>query len=72
MLLWASKFATGKIECTLENGKANTFGGNIYLAGDGTLFYELTDFRHETKLNPIWSNDSVDNFFTITKEIDTE
>ena len=35
MLLWASKFATAKIECSFEMGN-NTFGSNIYFAGDGT------------------------------------
>ena len=37
MLLWASKFATAKIECSFEMGKIDTFGGTIYFAGDGTL-----------------------------------
>ena len=37
MFLWASRFVTAKIECSLEMGKyVNTFGGNIYFAGDGT------------------------------------
>ena len=35
-LLWAIKFATAKIECIARNGQVNTFGGNIYFAGDGT------------------------------------
>ena len=39
MLLWASKFATAKIECSFEMGMhvKNTFGGNTYFAGDGTF-----------------------------------
>ena len=37
MLLWASKFATAKIECAFEMDKLNIFGGNIYSAGDGTM-----------------------------------
>ena len=35
MLLWASKFATAKIECSFEMGKQTPLGpGNIYFAGD--------------------------------------
>ena len=36
MLVWASKFITAKIECSFEMGK-NSFGGNIYFAGDDTI-----------------------------------
>ena len=36
ILLWASKFATAKIECSFEMGKKTPLG-NIYLAGDGTF-----------------------------------
>ena len=39
MLLWASKFATAKIECSFEMGKQTHLWrgeGNIYFAGDGT------------------------------------
>ena len=35
MLLWASKFATAKIECSFEIAR-KTFGGTIYFAVDGT------------------------------------
>ena len=40
MLLWASKFATAKIEYSLEmgNGQINTFGGTIYFAANGSLW----------------------------------
>ena len=36
LLLWASKFATAKIECIFEMGKQTPLGGTIYFAGDGT------------------------------------
>ena len=32
MLLWASKFATAKIECSFEMGKLTHLGGTIYFA----------------------------------------
>ena len=35
MLLWASKFATAKIECSFEMGKWTPFGGIINYAVDG-------------------------------------
>ena len=35
MLLWASKFATAKIEWSFERCKYNIFEGNIYFAADG-------------------------------------
>ena len=38
MLLWASKFATAKIECSFEMGKYTPLGGIIYFAGDGTCY----------------------------------
>ena len=37
MLLWPSKFATAKIQCSFEIGKETAFGGNIYFAGDGII-----------------------------------
>ena len=33
-----NKFATAKIECSFENGQVDTFGGNVYFAGEGTLY----------------------------------
>ena len=43
MLLWASKFATAKIECSFEMGKLAPLRGNIYFAGDGTCILRLTE-----------------------------
>ena len=37
MLLWASKFATAKIECSSEVGKKTPLGGTIYFAVDGII-----------------------------------
>ena len=36
MLLWASKFATAKIECSFEMGKQTPLGGITYFAVNGT------------------------------------
>ena len=36
MLLWASKFATTKIECSFEMGKLTPLGGTNYFAVDCT------------------------------------
>ena len=38
MILWASKFAAAKIECSLDMREVNTFGGTIYFASDGTHY----------------------------------
>ena len=35
MLLWASKFATAKIECSFEMGKSTPLGVT-FIAGEGT------------------------------------
>ena len=36
ILLWASKFATAKIECSFKMGKNTPLGGTIYFAVDRT------------------------------------
>ena len=36
MLLWTSKFATVKIECSFEMDKYTPLKGTIYFAGDST------------------------------------
>ena len=35
LLLWASKFATAKIECSFEMEQVKSIGGTIYFAVDG-------------------------------------
>ena len=48
MLLWASKFATAKIECSFEMGNnCKLLWGNIYFAGNGNT----SDVRIRTSGN---------------------
>ena len=46
MLIWASKFATAKIECSFELDKETPLGGsNIYFAGEGTFYSRAEVWR---------------------------
>ena len=45
MLLWASKFATAKIECIASKWEVNIFRGSIYFAGDDTIISKKNVFQ---------------------------
>ena len=51
MLLCASKFAKGKIECSFEKGQGNTFGGTIYFAVYGT--WQFSEYASTKNNNPM-------------------
>ena len=42
MLLWASKFATARIECSFEMGKEAPSWGYIYFDGNGALVHFIS------------------------------
>ena len=61
MLLWASKFATAKIECSFKIETKHLWG-NIYFAGDDTIvyiyiyiyIYNLIELRVRSQKGWVW------------------
>ena len=60
MLLWASKFATARIECSFEMGKYTPLGDNIYLAGGSILLLYI----YILNVGHTMTSDSLGNLIT--------